>query len=260
MIFGLNILGIQKILPETEQIVEEEFMEEQIDNGPYLHIEKDDELLRKYQEYNSDCIGLIRIPGTVLNHPLMQTKEDEEYYLFRDLNKEYNSHGVPFVEADCDVEEERSNLVIYGHNIHLNSVDVFGELARYESLGYYKRNPYIETVSKSGTCRWLIFAYWIQDNSDRDPFRYSEYTKFQSEASFNEFMSKLRERNWLDVKVDVEFGDNLITLSSCSNELSGSGTNRMVVVGKMLDYSEDCSEIIEKAQMAPDPLLPEKMR
>lgn len=62
----------------------------------YSVIADDMELLKKYQDYNADVVGIIRIPGTVLNHPVMQTRSDEEYYLMRGLDKQYNPHGVPF--------------------------------------------------------------------------------------------------------------------------------------------------------------------
>ena len=51
----------------------------------------------------------------------------------------------------------------------------------------------------------------------------------------------------MDVPVDIEYGDSLLTLSSCSNELAGKGTNRMVVIGKLLKTDEEYTEIVEKA-------------
>ena len=64
----------------------------------------------------------------------------------------------------------------------------------------------------------------------------------------------------MDVPVDVEYGDSLITLSSCSNELAGKGTNRMVVIGKLLKTDEEYTEILEKAQKNEAPLIPEELQ
>ncbi|MCD8249076.1 MAG: hypothetical protein LUC60_04390, partial [Lachnospiraceae bacterium] len=122
---------------------------------------------------------------------------------------------------------------------------------------------YIETVSVSGTHRWIIFAYFLVDNADAEPFRYSDYTTFADEDEWETFLAEVGKRNWLDVPVELDWGDSLITLSSCSLELAGSGTNRMVVIGKLLEDEEE-SEAIEKtaalARMAGEPLLPEKLR
>ena len=227
---------------------------------PYIESEEDLLLLQKYQDYNSDVVGIIRIDGTVLNHPIVQTVEDEEYYLYKDLDKKYNSHGVPFLSKDSQMEGQGGNCVVYGHNIYKISRDVFADLMGYKDVEYYKEHPVIETVSESGTRKWLIFAYFIVDNSDADPFQYSDVTSFMSERAFEEYIYEVQKRNWLDVPLDLSMGDTILTLSSCSKELAGSGTNRMVVMAKQLDNDEDYFATVEGAKNALSPLLPEKLR
>ncbi len=227
---------------------------------PFTYVKEDMELLEKYQEYNSDVVATICIPDTVLNHPVMQTPEDEEFYLLRDLDKKYNSHGVPFLSKNSQMEGGQSNRIIYGHNIHKRSRDIFADLAGYEDLEFYKKHPIIKTVSKSGTRNWLIFAYFIVDNADTEPFRYSDTTDFLSKKQFEEYFAEVEKRNWLDVPVEYSIDDTFITLSSCSNELAGSGTNRMVVMAKELIAEEDYSEAVEGASMREEPLLPERLR
>ena len=227
---------------------------------PYIESEEDLLLLQKYQDYNSDVVGIIRIEGTVLNHPIVQTVEDEEYYLYKDLDKKYNSHGVPFLSKDSQMEGQGSNCVVYGHNIYKISRDVFADLMGYKDVEYYKEHPVIETVSESGTRKWLIFAYFIVDNSDADPFQYSDVTSFMSERAFEDYIYEVQKRNWLDVPLDLSMGDTILTLSSCSKELAGSGTNRMVVMAKQLDKDEDYFATVEGAKNALSPLLPEKLR
>lgn len=228
-----------------------------------IHCEVENEdmaLLSAYKEFNEDVVGIIRIPQTVLNHPLVQTPDDEDYYLNHDLAKEYNSHGVPFLSAGSEMDREGSNIVIYGHNIHLRTRDVFCDLAYYEDIEYYKEHPIIETISDAGTSRWLIFVYFLVDNADEKPFKYSETTEFISQAAFADYMREVSERNWLDVDADVEFGDTMITLSSCSLELAGSGTNRMVVMAKLLENGEEYESIVEQAERRNNPLLPQKLQ
>lgn len=229
-------------------------------SGHYILNDQDMLLYRTYKDYNEDVVGYIRIKDTVLDHPMMQTPDDEEYYLYRDLNKNYNSHGVPFLSSDSQIEAEGTNMVVYGHNIHKLTSDVFCVIAEYEDITFYKKHPIIETISESGTRRWLIFCYFIVDNSDQNPFPYSDYTTFLAKQDFLDFMTNVRIRNWLNVDVSVDYGDSLITLSSCSRELSGEGTNRMVLMGKLLNNDEDYEEIVANAKMTASPLLPEKLR
>ena len=258
--------GIWSLLKDKEpdakkeaeiEIIESEDAKELI---PYIESEEDLLLLQKYQDYNSDVVGIIRIEGTVLNHPIVQTVEDEEYYLYKDLDKKYNSHGVPFLSKDSKMEGQGGNCVVYGHNIYKISRDVFADLMGYKDVEYYKEHPVIETVSESGTRKWLIFAYFIVDNSDADPFQYSDVTSFMSERAFEEYIYEVQKRNWLDVPLDLSMGDTILTLSSCSKELAGSGTNRMVVMAKQLDKDEDYFATVEGAKNALSPLLPEKLR
>ena len=228
-----------------------------------IHYEIENEdmaLLTAYKEFNTDVVGVIRIPGTVLNHPLVQTSEDEDYYLNHDLAKKYNSHGVPFLSAASEMDREGSNIVIFGHNIHLRTRDVFCDLAYYEDIEYYKEHPVIETISDAGTSKWLIFAYFLVDNADENPFKYSETTEFISQTAFKTYMEEVSKRNWLSVDAGVSFGDTMITLSSCSLELAGSGTNRMVVMAKLLENGEEYEGIVELTEMAENPLLPEKLQ
>lgn len=228
---------------------------------PYYEINGEDmALLEAYKKYNPDVVGYIRIPDTILDHPLMQTKTDEEFYLNHDLDKKYNSHGIPFLSKDSEIEKKGCNMVIYGHNIHKISRDIFCDLAYYEDIEYYKAHPIIETISESGTRKWLIFAYFITDNSEEGAFRYSDYTRFLAAKDLDEFLQQVKDRNWLDVPVDIEYGDSLITLSSCSNELAGKGTNRMVVIGKLLKTDEEYTEIVEKAHKNEAPLIPEELQ
>lgn len=237
----------------------EAFAGEEPERAVYFYDEFDQELLSKYQTYNSDVVGLITIPGTVLNHPVMQTKEDEAFYLSRDLDKKPNSHGVPFLSKESSMEGQGGNRIIYGHNIHKISRDIFADLAGYEDLAFYREHPVIRTVSKNGTRRWLIFAYFLADNRDEDPFRYSDTTSFLSEKEFDSYIDEVDKRNWLEVPVELSIEDTYLTLSSCSNELSGSGTNRMVVMAKQLYADETCEEIVSGAAKREDPLLPRRL-
>ena len=57
-------------------------------------------------EKNSDIVGWIRVEGTRIDYPVMQTKaegDDPEFYLHRDFDKEYSDSGTPFMDAGSDI-------------------------------------------------------------------------------------------------------------------------------------------------------------
>ena len=55
-------------------------------------------------EENPDCVAWVRVEKTKIDYPIMQTKNNPEYYLRRNFNKEYSYIGTPFLDAECDIE------------------------------------------------------------------------------------------------------------------------------------------------------------
>ncbi len=217
------------------------------------------ELLETYQAYNPAVSGLIQIPGTVLNHPVMYTPEEEGYYLNRDLDGKNNSHGVPFFSLESRPGEKGGNSIIYGHNIRIHEKDVFGELNGYAEAEYYRQHPIIELTTATGVSKWLIFAYYLVDLSDENAFRYDETHYFQSAETFAKYMDEVKKRNFLQVPVETGVRDSYLTLSSCSVELSGSGSNRMVVMAKRLAEGEEYGMMTAQAVNSASPLLPDRL-
>ena len=66
---------------------------------------------------NNDFIGWIRIDGTNVNYPVMQTPNKPDFYLKRSFDKSYSDYGVPYIDEAC-MTGISNNLVIYGH--HMN--------------------------------------------------------------------------------------------------------------------------------------------
>ena len=54
---------------------------------------------KKLQEQNGDIEAWIQIEGTKVNYPVMQTPKNPGYYLHRNLEKQKESRGLPFLDA-----------------------------------------------------------------------------------------------------------------------------------------------------------------
>ena len=223
-------------------------------------IAKDEEmdLLKQYKDYNKDCIGIISIEDSVLNHPLMQSIYQEDFYLTHDLNRKCNSHGVPFLTLDSDLKRKNGNNIIYGHNIRTSERDVFADLAYYEDIEYYKEHPLIKLVTDNGIENYVIFAYYIIDTSDNG-FVYWDNSAWESVDSYKKYMEEVEKRNWLKTCIPYSYNDRFLTLYSCSVELAHSGTNRMVVMARLLGDDEDINGLIQGASQRRNPLLPQKL-
>ena len=97
-------------------------------------------MLPKYQtlyEQNQDLIGWLTIEDTVIDYPVMQTPEDENYYLKLDFNKEPNENGCLIMDTDSIVgmgTAPSTNLIIHGHT--MKSGQMFGDLDLYQDKEY----------------------------------------------------------------------------------------------------------------------------
>ena len=89
---------------------------------------------------NKGCIGYVEIPGTTINYPVMQTKDNPDFYLNHDFNRNYSFYGTPYLSAYCDVKKSDS-LIIYGHNI--NGGKMFGALEQYKNKEFFYKHKKI---------------------------------------------------------------------------------------------------------------------
>lgn len=205
------------------KLLKEDYTEERTFKDIQKAVEKEDaDILSKLKERNSGVIGYLEIPDTTISYPVMQTKNNPDFYLNHDLDKNYSFYGTPYLSAYCDLEKS-DNLIIYGHNI--NGGRMFGALTQYRDEGFYQKhkNIYFTTKEKS---RYEIFAI-ISVN--KYSFPYWQFVMAQDENDYNEFTNKVKQYSLFDTGITPKYGEKLITLSTCDN--SRGNDYRFVVVG-----------------------------
>lgn len=173
---------------------------------------------------NNDFIGWIRIDGTNVNYPVMQTPNKPDFYLKRSFDKSYSDYGVPYIDEAC-MTGISNNLVIYGH--HMNDGSMFADLCKYTDADFCKEHPEIAFDTLSNLGKYEVVAAF-KFNTNRESFKYNEYT-LMDEAQFAEFMENVRARQLYDTGVTAEYGDQLLTLSTCEYTYPNG---RFVVVAK----------------------------
>lgn len=180
-------------------------------------------------EKNDDLVGWIRIPDTRINYPVMQTKEDMEYYLHRDFNGNEDVNGLPFLDARCDVNKPTTNLLIYGHS--MNSGAMFASLKDYKDYGFYQKHKkvYFDTVQERGEYEIVAVFQSRVAYVDEVAFRYYNFIQADTKEEFDSFISAVETLAYYDTGVKAEFGDQLLTLSTCDREITDG---RLVVLAK----------------------------
>lgn len=190
---------------------------------------------------NDDFVGWLTVEGTNIDYPVMQTPGDEEYYLHRNFYKQYDYSGVPFCNAAADVERPSDNIVIYGH--HMRAGTMFNHLTLFQDSEFYAKHKTFtfDTIYRTGT--YEIVAVCLT-HVNEGAFKYWEVTDC-TENEFNEYVNWLASKSLYktDGIDDVEYGDRLVTLSTCAYHTTNG---RLIVVGKLID-SDDADLINNKS-------------
>ena len=219
---------------------------------------------RKLLDVNGDVIGVISIPGTPINNPVMKA-EDNFKYLNMKINGDESRAGELFMDyrnkfdhvIDHRLAEPNSdNLVIYGHN--MGDLTMFGSLQHYKTEeNYYQEHPLIYLNSNYESYVYKIFAFFILDSDDKGPNGYDCWNKldFDSEEDFYKFVNEAKRRTFRLNSVDVKYGDPLLTLSTCNDTLGDRG--RFIVMARRVRDGEDAMEGTQDSYANPNVKWPD---
>lgn len=186
-------------------------------------------ILPEYQpiyERNSDLVGWIKLEGTHINYPVMQTPDSPDYYLNRNFDKQTSKAGAIYVREACDVFKPSDNVVIYGHYIS-SGQQMFTHLHKYTKKSFWQANQYItfDTLYEHHT--YQVFAVF---KTSADPGRGYPYHRFNDaldKEDFDKFISDVKGLSFYNTGITPQYGDKLITLSTCEYTLTNG---RLVVV------------------------------
>lgn len=178
-------------------------------------------VLKKYKELykqNSDLAGWLSIEGTVINYPVMQTgKKNPDFYLHNDFDKKESDHGTLFVDARNDIVNRDTNLIIYGHNMRDGTM--FGGLKSFMDKDYFEKHQELVFDTIYEKAKYQIVAVCLSkvNYQDDDTFRYYNFLNAESKEEFQAFLANIQQLTVFDQKIDISYGDELLTLSTCNS-------------------------------------------
>ena len=182
------------------------------------------EYLQLY-EMNHDMVGWIKIEGTPINYPVMQTPNDPDFYLDHNFKGEYSRFGCIYARESCDITTPSDNVTLYGHHMRDNSM--FASLNGYGSKAFYDTHQliYFDTLTEYHT--YQIFAVFKTSASVGKGFSYHRFENAANQAEFDEFVAQCKALSFYDTGHTPVYGDKLICLSTCEYTLENG---RLVVV------------------------------
>ena len=174
------------------------------------------------KKINSDVVGWIKVNGTNINYPFVQSK-DNKYYLTHSFSKSYNNAGLVFLDYRNNNINNR-NTIIYAHG--RTDKTMFGTLRKVLNNGWINNtNNYVIKIStEKENSLWQIFSiYHIPTTND-----YLQ-TEFKDEREYQRFLNILKNRSNHNFNTSITSNNTILTLSTCYND-----SEKMVVHAKLI--------------------------
>jgi sortase B len=252
-----GIIQARHIAAKNERLPEDHPIREIFVNAPKEPLEEYLYLLDR----NNDMVGYIKIGDTKVNYPVLQTEEKcingnvGQYYLDFDFYHNRSRGGAIFADHrhDFSAGELSDNTILYGHNIATGNY--FAALSNYHSntvggdLSFYKKNPTIRFDTMFDHIEWKVFAVVLFNTQPAygEIIEYWNELDFVDEDHFHDYIFTVMDRSVLFTDVDIEYGDQLLTLSTCYWPMGQNVDTRCVVFARRVRDGESAYVDVEKA-------------
>ena len=180
--------------------------------------------LSAYLAQNPDFVAWLRIPGTNVHYPVVQT-DNPDYYLNHTFSGKSSVVGTLFSLADADYAAPGRNIAIYGHHLRSSGEKMFTSLMRYKNPEFYEDNQTIVLDSLYRHSEYTIFAVVNMKVGDWEPSR----TTFSGDAAFMAFVNRAKSESLYDTGVEVGADDHILTLITCDRSYAGK-EGRLVIL------------------------------
>ncbi len=196
---SFNQVNVDATDPETVAV---------IDNS----VKNNTSVISDLQSYynNKEIVGLLNIDNTDKNIVVVQGQDNKEY-LNKDLYKNYDKNGTPFLDYRVDINND-NKLLIYGHNSNKEKIP-FTILENYYDIEYFKNHQFISLITDEQLIRYQIFSIFVET----DDWSYMKI-KFADEDDWLSHLQKLKNKSMYETGVSVNKDDQILILQTCSHK------------------------------------------
>ena len=180
------------------------------------------------QAENPDICGWIYQKNTMINYPIVQGTDNEQY-LHRDIYGKSSVSGSIFMDFRNRNDFNDFHTIIYGH--HMNDGSMFKSLRGYtKKENYYTDHKKFELITPEKKYHLQVFSAYIT------PATSSAYTyQFRDDTEKMEFINNALKQSQIKTDdVHVSLDDKVITLSTCAYDYEQA---RYVVVCKVVPWT-----------------------
>lgn len=198
---------------------------------------------------NPDVIGWITVPGTDINHPVLQAhSSDPDHYLHYDVYGDYNPLGALYLDAECEKYGFSSpNAVILGHSQRLSgAITCFGYIQNYSDAGFAREHDTVLIQTPTAKMRYKVrFANIVKG------WEPTKRTSFDSDADYRDWYDSNREDAAMVLDAETE-PNQVISLVSCSYNFWKKNERTVVTTSVDREQTENQSVSGKSTQTAPE--------
>lgn len=167
----------------------------------------------EYMKESPDFIGWFKVPGTNIDYPLVQGK-DNDYYLRYDYKNSPNMDGSIYLDYKNSPNLYDTHNAIYGH--YLFKGTMFHDLHQYKDEDFYNSHRYVVIVTSREAVLYELFA--VQRVS-----AYNYYLSFNLDpGELVEYAKHFKRNSIFDDPLELPDDLSLLTLVTCTYEFDNA--------------------------------------
>ncbi len=186
-------------------------------------IDYDDNPLETAQDFNSDLIAWLTVPGTEIDYPVVQGT-DNAFYLKHGVDKQESVLGVPFLDYHCAPDFSGFTSVLYAHNMEW--VLLFARVYSFKQPEFMRTHPYGWLTFGNQAHRVDFIAY--ETAPDGSDIYHTEFIMNQDKRAYYHILKKYMIHS-MNLPSEEELAEcHLLLLSTCTFEYQNA---RGILVG-----------------------------
>lgn len=175
---------------------------------------------------NGDYVGHLYFESGLVDQLVVQC-DDNEYYLDKDFNQQYNSHGTVFMDYRNRLDDQ--NIILYGHYVYADETLMFSPLHDLKEESNYEKDSilYFELEDEIRTYQVAYVYYYVMNSQDLMYY----YTNYDQDY-FNTYIENVKANQFYSSSIDIDYNDHFLTLQTC---VRNRDDLRLIIVAKQID-------------------------
>lgn len=175
------------------------------------------------------------MPNTNINLPVVQSPDDDYYYLSHGPDGNHDIFGAAFIELCNKADFSDPVTVIYGHNMLDDSM--FATLHYFEDKEFFEKNDHFYIYTPGHIYKYLVVSAYAGDNRHIVNTNKGFQDKDVRKQYFDYVVNPRTHLGNVRQGVSLDENAQLCQLSTCMSDLNLSN-QRYLLTGVLIDDKE----------------------